>query len=101
MKKLSVIFLLPFLLGGGKSFSQSSFQVPVDTLAPLPLSYQKLFLQQTYMPAENFEIYHNDINYPILIGMGTALTGVVGAITHYYATTWWKDQSTAFHIQND
>ena len=48
-----------------------------------------------------FDPFQTKINYPILVGMGTAFLGTGIAVHLYQQKAWWSDQRTKFHFQDD
>ncbi len=58
-------------------------------------------LKTLNLPETEFDPLQKRINYPVLYGMGAVYFGAGLAVHIYKRNTWWKDDRTSFHFQND
>ncbi|HRI47012.1 MAG TPA: DUF2279 domain-containing protein [Ignavibacteriaceae bacterium] len=109
MSKCFVHFLILIFLLAEIIFAQ--VEVSSDSLLNITDSreYKSFQLEKSYLSKMNhispeipeINFLQKEINYPILIGLGTGIIGSGVAVHLYQANAWWKSRRTKFHFQND
>jgi hypothetical protein len=86
------------------------FPQPVDSLVEtsqlqsIPLKEDNSLLAANFLTLKSeskHDPFQTKINYPILVGMGTAFLGTGIAVHLYQQKAWWSDQRTEFHFLDD
>lgn len=66
----------------------------IELQSPLSLNLRKVELPQ-------FEPLKNELNYPMLAGVGAVFLGTGIGVHIYQRDAWWSSERTSFHFQND
>lgn len=64
-------------------------------------SFSSLEFNSEFKEIERADPFKKDLNYPVLIGLGSIYLGSGIAVHIYQQNAWWKDERQSFHFAND
>ncbi len=104
IKAVLICFLLsPIIFSQTNSFHpDSNLRNGNLKLELKEINYNNSLQLKTNNPPElEFDPLQTKVNYPLLYGLGAVYLGAGIGVHIYQSNTWWKDNRTSFHFQND
>ena len=99
---LFCFLLSPFIFSQTNSFPDSNSGNGRLKLELKEISFNNSLQLKTYnLPELEFDPLQTRVNYPLLYGMGAVYLGAGIGVHIYKKNTWWKDDRTNFHFQDD